>query len=174
MLRCPEHCTTSTCIQKPNIKQTNLTQNCSEVASSWIHHFAVVHCYSGTPLRLHTLYDARARQIQTFKYEARTRKVNRHSWSSLNKTNQNSASANIVNTIRLLGFHWAWHMASYFQTFEYNTYTHKVNRHSWSLLNKHMKSDLKHSTPNKSKTPLQPTSSMPLGFSAVTEHEKWP
>ena len=33
-------------------------------------------------------------------------------------------------------FHWAWHMASYFQTFEYNTYTHKVNRHSWSLLNK--------------------------------------
>ena len=136
MLRCPEHCTKWTRIQKPNIKQTNLTQNCSEVPSSWIHDFAVVRCYSGTPLRLHTLYDARARQIQTFKYETRTRKVNRHSWSSLNKTKQNSASAIIVNTIRLLSFHWAWHMASYFQTFEYNTYTHKVNRHSWSLLNK--------------------------------------
>ena len=47
------------------------------------------------------------------------------------------------------------------QTLNYDARTRKVIRHSWSSFWK-----------KKTQTQLQPTSSMPLGFSAFTEHQK--
>ena len=86
-------------------------------------------------------------------------------WSQTFDTKQikNSTAANIVNAIGRLGCHWTWKVAFEVQNFRYNTRPRKVIRHSWSPFNN-----------KKTKTPLQPTSSMPLGFSAFTEHEKWP
>jgi hypothetical protein len=77
-----------------------------------------------------------ALKVQNLKYDARTHKAIRHSWSSLNKKNKKTTSANIVNAIRILAFHCAYKVALKVQNLKYDARTHKAIRHSWSSLNK--------------------------------------
>ena len=114
-------------------------------------------------LRFHWAYKV-ASKVQTVKYDARTRKVKRHSWAwYFEEKSKNSTSANIVDAIRFIGVHWR---KKWPQMLTLSNMT--PARAKWKgtaerdMFRKHQK------------TQLEPTSLMPSGLSASSEHQTWP
>ena len=150
-------------------------RTCSKLRISELHQLVVgVACY-GMLLKLHTQDTdfKETREVYTFKYDTRTRKVNnsiskklhaQHHWKNKNRaltqlqptssTTENSTAANVVDAIMILTFHWTLKVTLKNQTLKFDARTHKATRHSFLPLKK-----------QKTKTQLQPTSSVPVVFS---------